>query len=131
MSDLFDNNKRKIISELLEVISKGIELLATEHLDKNLYDSFERYVISTLKIADSTFVTNYASYFSSSRGTSIWPNNYGFGTSPNPYMNMSYPNSAASFNRMQKMEQETKEYKIKLKYTLQQLVTIVKGLMYI
>lgn len=131
MSDLFDNNKRTIISELLEAISKGIELLAAEHLDKNLYDSFERYVISTLKIADSTFATNYASYFSSNNSTSIWPTNYGFGSSFTPYFNMSYPNSAASVSRMQKMEQETKEYKIKLKYTLQQLVTIVKGLMYI
>lgn len=131
MSDLFDNNKRKIISELLEVISKGIELLATEHLDKNLYDSFERYVISTLKIADSTFATNYASYFSTNSSPSIWPTNYGLVPSFTPYFNMSYPNSAASVNRMQEMEQETKEYKIKLKYTLQQLVTIVKGLMYI
>lgn len=131
MNDLFDNNKRKVISELLEVISKGVELLSTEHLDKNLYDSFERYVVSTLKIADSTFATNYASYFSSSSGASIWSNNYGFGTSFNPYLNMSYPNSAASLNRIQQMEQETKEYKIKLKYTMQQLITIVKGLMYI
>lgn len=129
MNDLFDNNKRKVISELLEVINKGVELLTTEYLDKNLYDSFERYVVSTLKVADSTFATNYASYFSSSSGASIWPNNYGFGTSLNPYLNMSYPDSAASLNRVQKMEQETKEYKIKLKYTLQQLVTIVKSLL--
>ena len=131
MNDLFDNNKRKVISELLEVVNKGIELLATEHLDKSLYDSFERYVISTLKIADSTFATNYASYFSSNNGNFIWPNNYGFASNFNPYKNMSYPNSAASLNRMQQMEQETKEYKIKLKYTMQRLITIVNGLMYI
>ena len=131
MNDLFDNNKRKVISELLEVVNKGIELLATEHLDKYLYDSFERYVVSTLKIADSTFATNYASYFSSNNGNSIWSNNYGFSPNFNLYKNMFYPNSAASLNRMQQMEQETKEYKIKLKYTMQQLITIVNGLMYI
>lgn len=131
MNDLFDNNKRKVISELLEVVNKGIELLATEHLDKSLYDSFERYVVSTLKIADSTFATNYASYFSSNVNTSFGFNNCGLGTTFNPYLNMSYPNSTASLNRMHKMEQETKEYKIKLKYTLQQLVIIIKGIMYV
>lgn len=126
MNDLFDNNKRKVISELLEVINKGIELLTTEYLDKNLYDSFEQYIISTLRIVDSTFMTNYTLYFSS-HNTSMWYNNYELNASVNPYLNMANINSAVSLNRMQKMEQETKEYKIKLKYTLQQLVTIVKG----
>lgn len=126
MNDLFDNNKRKVISELLEVINKGIELLTTEYLDKNLYDSFEQYIISTLRIVDSTFMTNYTLYFSS-HNTSMGYNNYELNASVNPYLNMANINSAVSLNRMQKMEQETKEYKLKLKYTLQQLVTIVKG----
>jgi hypothetical protein len=129
MNNLLDNNKSKVISELLDVISKGVELLATEYLDKGLYDSFERYATSTLKVVDVTFATNYVSYISSSN--SLWNHNCGMGGLFNSYSNMHYPNSAASINRMKQMEQETKEYKIKLKYILQQLVTIVKGIMYI
>lgn len=130
MSDLFDNNKRKVISELLEVISKGLELLTTEHLDKNLYVSFERYISTTLKIVDGTFATNYESYFSSKDYISPWDNHYGYANPFNLYPNKSYPNSASALNRIHQMEQETKEYKIKLKYTLQQLVKIVKELMF-
>lgn len=133
MSDLFDNNKRKVISELLEVISKGLELLTTEHLDKNLYVSFERYISTTLKIVDGTFATNYESYFSSKDYISPWNNHYGYANLFNLYQNKSYLNTASDVHNMHKMhqkEQETKEYKIKLKYTLQQLVKIVKELMF-
>lgn len=129
MNDIFDNNKRKVISELLEVINNGVELIATEYLDKNLYDSFERYVVSTLKVADSIFATNYASSFSSNSFTPS--NNYGFGTLFNPSSRMCYPNSAVSVANVRKKEQEVQEYKFKLKYTLQQLVSIVKVLMYV
>ena len=128
MSDIFDNNKRKVLFELLEVISKGVELIATEHLDKNLYDAFERYVVSTLKVVDSTFATNYASSFSSN--SYALSNNYGIGTLFNPYSNMRYLNSASSVARIRKKEQEVQEYKFKLKYTLQQLVSIIKVLVY-
>lgn len=130
MNNPFDDNKSKVISELLDVISKGVELLATEYLEKGLYDSFERYVTSTLKVVDVTFATNYVSYISPNN-TSLWNHNYGIGGLFNSYSNMHYPNSAASINRMKQMEQETKKYKIKLKYILQQLVIIVKGIMYI
>ena len=131
MNDIFDNNKRKVISELLEVISKGVELIATEYLDKNLYDAFERYVISTLKVVDSTFATNYAASFSSSNNTSVWSSDYEFRTFSFPYSNIHYPNSVKSLNRMQEIGPRTNEYKVKLQYTLQQLVSIVKVLMYI
>ena len=101
----------------MDVISKGVELLATEHLDKDLYDSFEKYATSTLKVVDVIFATDYAANISSNN-TSSWKTNYGAGGLFNSYSNMYYPNSAASINRIKQIEQETKEYKIKLKYIL-------------
>ena len=130
MNNLFDNNKSKVMSELLDVISTGVELLTTEHLDKGLYDSFERYATSTLKVVDVTFATNYAAYISSNN-TSLWKNSYGVGDLFGLCSNVHYPNSAASINRMKQIEQETKEYKIKLKYILQQLIIIMKSIIYI
>ena len=127
MNNLFDNNKSKVMSELLDVISKGVELLTTEHLDKGLYDSFERYATSTLKVVDVTFATNYAAYISSNN-TSLWKNSYGVGDLFGLCSNV---HSAASINRMKQIEQETKEYKIKLKYILQQLIIIMKSIIYI
>ena len=124
MNNLFSTNKRKAVSELLEAINKGVELLATEYLDKNLYEAFERYAISTLKIADSTFGTNYALCLFQKANEPFWPNNCGFGAYFNPYCNSSSVNSASALNRLHKTEQGLTEYRQKLSRTLQMLITV-------
>ncbi len=124
MNNLFSTNKRKAISELLEVINKGVELLATEYLDKTLYESFERYAVSTLKIIDVTFSTNYVSCFVHSGFAPAWPNNCGFTPSFSPYCASPSINSASALNRLHQTEQEMAAYKQKLRQTLQMLITI-------
>lgn len=46
---MFDSSKQKALKELLEVLGKGIDLLANENLDKDLYDAFENMQILQLK----------------------------------------------------------------------------------
>lgn len=46
---MFDSSRQKALKELLEVLGKGIDLLANENLDKDLYDAFEKYADSTIK----------------------------------------------------------------------------------
>ena len=47
---MFDSSRQKALKELLEVLGKGIDLLANENLDKDLYDAFEKYADSTIKM---------------------------------------------------------------------------------
>ena len=46
------NNKQKALLELIELLNKGVDLLANNNLDKELYDAFEKYVQSTNLIVD-------------------------------------------------------------------------------
>lgn len=53
-----DSSKQKALKELLEVISKGIDLLEFESLDKDLYEAFEKYANSTVKMVDEAYNRN-------------------------------------------------------------------------
>ena len=49
------NNKQKALLELIELLNKGVDLLANNNLDKELYDAFEKYVQSTIKLVDAAY----------------------------------------------------------------------------
>ena len=47
-----DRDKQKALKELFEVIQKGVDLLTNENMDKDLYEAFEKYAYSTIKMVD-------------------------------------------------------------------------------
>lgn len=63
MSNTYSVNPPQAMEKLLEAIDKGIDLLTNKNLDKDLYDAFERYVISTLKLVDAYCQTCYSNDF--------------------------------------------------------------------
>jgi hypothetical protein len=129
------NNKQTALLELMELLSKGIDLLANNTLDKDLYNAFERYVQSTIKLIDSAYMTTYESNFfpavnpfqshsSNVFGGYMSSSSYPTNTmapncddySANPFLNV-----GISSNR---------DYKPDLKILLQRLISIVKALFY-
>lgn len=56
-SDIY---KSKSVNALLEVISKGIDLLSRDEITKDILDSWIKYVVSTLELVDAVYNTNYA-----------------------------------------------------------------------
>ena len=62
---MFDKSKQTALKELLEVLAKGIDLLANENLDKDLYEAFEKYANSTIKMTEEAYNQSLISYFSS------------------------------------------------------------------
>ena len=58
------NNKQKALLELVELLNKGIDLLANNSLDEDLYNAFEKYFQSTIKLVDAAYMTNYEFSFS-------------------------------------------------------------------
>ncbi|MBR3501369.1 MAG: hypothetical protein IKO06_00500 [Alphaproteobacteria bacterium] len=125
---MFDNSKQKALKELLEVLGKGVDLLANENLDKDLYEAFEKYASSTIKMVDEAYYTNYSfgsmnaySSILGSYGSNNWMQNY---TNP---IDISMRNSYA---KLLMGKDNSVEYRNKLKTLLQQLISIAKIVIY-
>lgn len=116
------NGKQKSLEELLEVLGKGIDLLANENLDKDLYDAFEKYADSTIKMVNEAYNGGYISCFSHSYIPRIYFN-------PVNPMNtgMSMPHSAAS---VYNFNEQSSEYRKKLKDLLKQLILLAQKVVY-
>lgn len=132
---MLDPNKQKALNELLEALGKGIDLLANEHLDKDLYEAFEKYASSTIKLIDEAYLHNYTSYLSENYGYCMphnnWISNYFNPTKNyiNPF-NQNYipmPHSAMSGSFTNR---QASEYREKLKHLLQKLISIAKRVIY-
>lgn len=69
----FFDDSEKALRELLEVLSKGIDLLANDNLNANLYDAYEKYVISTVKLVDNAYWKNYTARFEEKNPLNSYP----------------------------------------------------------
>lgn len=120
---MFDSSKQKALRELLEVLGKGIDLLANENLDKDLYDAFEKYADSTIKMVDEAYNGGYMSYFSNP----FISHNYFNHMNPINYTHISMPHSVMSgyFTNRQ-----STEYREKLKNLLKQLILLAQKVVY-
>ena len=124
---MLDNSKTKALKELLEVLGKGIDLLANENLDKDLYEAFEKYADSTIKMVDEAYNGGYISYFSNP----FRPHNYFNQPNPINYTGISMPHSAASLYISYISEQNNSaEYRNKLKNLLKQLILLAQKVVY-
>lgn len=125
--NIFSDDRQKSLKELLEVISKGIDLLATDNLNKDLYDAFEKYADSTIKMVNESYGQNYTSYFSNP----FMPNNYFNQPNPINYTGMSIPHSAASVYASYLSGRNTSaEYREKLKNLLKKLILLAQKVVY-
>ena len=123
---MFDSSKQKALKELLEVLGKGIDLLANENLDKDLYDAFEKYADSTIKMVDEAY---RPAYWACSEDL-LWAHhfNHGFvGKNHNPHI--SIPHSAASVHASL-LSGHNSEYRKKLKDLLQKLILLAQKVVY-
>ena len=127
------NNKQKALLELVELLNKGIDLLANNSLDEDLYNAFEKYFQSTIKLVDAAYMTNYEFSFSN--------NNPFLSYQYSPFFKHSdisstlYPLSHYMDNRYSGIFDNSlknfgvnnaKDYKSELKILLHRLTTILK-----
>lgn len=124
---IFSDDRQKSLKELLEVILKGIDLLANENLDKDLYEAFEKYANSTIKMVDEAYNGGYMSYFSNP----FLPHNYFNQPNPINYTGVSIPHSATSLYASYLSEHNhSAEYRNKLKNLLKQLILLAQKVVY-
>lgn len=121
-----DMGKQKALKELLEVLSKGIDLLANNNLDKDLYEAFEKYASSTIKMFGEAYDQGTVAYLQNS----YIPHDY-FNSMNNIYTphSMSY-NSAIGVMHDYMYQNQSVEYREKLKLLLQKLISIAKIVVY-
>ena len=120
-------DQQKSLRELFIVLEKGIDLLANENLDKDLYEAFEKYADSTIKMVDEAYNGGYMSYFSNP----FMPHNYFNQPNPINYTGMSMPHSAASLYASYLSEHNNSaEYRNKLKNLLKQLILLAQKVVY-
>ena len=130
---MFDNSKQKALKELLEVLSKGIDLLANENLDKDLYEAFEKYADSTTKMVNEAYNSNYLMYLAEECG--YIPHNYLNPINMNNYLNPQI-NPLDVYTRntyvsvMNAHNNISTEYREKLKNLLQRLISLAKMVIY-
>lgn len=119
---MFDSSKQKALKELLEVLGKGVDLLANENLDKDLYEAFEKYAASTIKMVNEAYMSynDWSRYFTNK--TSIFRSTLGVPTL----------NSAASVYASYLSQQinPSAEYREKLKNLLQKLILLTQRVIY-
>lgn len=133
---IFSDNRRKALSELFIVLEKGIDLLVNESLDKDLYDAYEKYASSTIKMIDEAYGKNYTSYIPDNCSdipynyfnpintciNSIYPLNF-------PYNSWNHIGNIYS-SHLTGHNNASMEYKNKLKSLLQKLIAIAKMVVY-
>lgn len=149
MSNTYSVNPPQAMEKLLEAIDKGIDLLTNKNLDKDLYDAFERYVISTLKLVDAYCQTCYSTDFVQFNGdytyngfnscisnSSIYPwnNSYNLNiprqTLPLENVGMTNYNIGTPNYGIEMSAQPKINYQDKLKEVLKKLVSIAKIVAY-
>ena len=118
-------DQQKSLRELFIVLEKGIDLLANENLDKDLYEAFEKYADSTIKMVDEAYNGGYMSYFSNP----FMPHNYFHQPNPINYIGMSMPHSASSIYHSY-LPGYNNEYRKKLKDLLQKLILLAQKVVY-
>ena len=116
-------DQQKSLRELFIVLEKGIDLLANENLDKDLYEAFEKYANSTIKMVDEAYNGGYMSYFSNP----FMPHNYFNQPNPINYTGMSMSHSAMGAYNLTK---QSSEYRNKLKDLLKQLILLAQKVVY-
>jgi len=123
---MFDSSKQKALKELLEVLGKGIDLLANENLDKDLYDAFEKYADSTIKMVDEAY---RPAYWACSEDL-FWAHHFNH-MNPINYTGMSMPHSAADlYVSYLSGHNNSAEYRNKLKNLLQKLILLAQKVVY-
>ena len=126
----FFDNSEKTLRELLEVLSKGIDLLANDNLDANLYDAYEKYVISTIKLVDNAYLKNYTSRFEQTNNIGRYPfvSYTPMGIPHEPYQPLRGGTFLGNLGYTQQfgINRPTVNYKEKLKNLLQKITTVVK-----
>lgn len=132
INDMFYDSKKQSLSELLETMNKGIDLLTNNNLDQELCNAFEKYALSTIRMVDSAYMTNYELHFSNTIDSPYGIGGYGnpFGRYTTPIYPMGYqssPHSASSIGNYFNTSRN-KEYQDKIKSILQKLIIVIKGL---
>lgn len=122
--NIFSDDRQKSLKELLEVISKGVDLLANENLNKDLYDAFEKYAYSTMKMVDEAYSPPYWAY-SEDLFLAHHFNHNPMNTTFNPHISM--PHSAMSAYNISR---QSSEYRNKLKNLLQKLILLAQKVVY-
>ncbi len=123
---MFDNSTQKALKELLEVLSKGIDLLANENLDKDLYDAFKKYADSTIKMVDEAYNPNYLAY-------GIEGYDYNIPLTPidliPPYISP-YTSGLHPSRSLWDLNPQNDKYRKKLKDLLQKLILLAQKVVY-
>ena len=123
---MFDSSKQKALKELLEVLGKGIDLLANENLDKDLYEAFEKYADSTIKMVNEAY---RPTYWACSEDL-FWAHHFNH-VNPINYTDISMPHSAASLHAsLLSGHNNSAEYRNKLKNLLKQLILLAQKVVY-
>lgn len=121
------SNKQKSLKELFEVLGKGIDLLANENLDKDLYDAFEKYADSTIKMVNEAYNGGYMSCFSNP----FMSHSYFNQVNPISYTGMSIPYVSANiYAPYLSGYSNSAEYRNKLKNLLQKLIALAQKVVY-
>ncbi len=130
---IFSDNRQKALSELFIVLEKGIDLLVNEGLDHDLYDAFEKYAFSTIKMIDESYGKNYTSYISDNCVSIPYDYFNPINTSINSVNPLGFPyNPWENYRRNMYVSlltghnNDSIEYKNKLKALLQKLISIAK-----
>lgn len=122
---IFSDDRQKSLKELLEVISKGVDLLANEGLDRDLYEAFEKYADSTMKMVNEAYNGGYMSYFSNP----FMSHSYFNRINPINCAGISMPHSASSIYHSY-LPGYNNEYRKKLKDLLQKLILLAQKVVY-
>ncbi len=123
---MLNYNKQKALGELLDVINKGISLLANDYLGKDLCQAYEKYVFSTMQLVDAAFTTNYSLEFSKNyspfrQSSPVYGNDYWLKS----ITSIHQPNSAKNITATFDVSSE-RRHKEELQKLLQRLVDITK-----
>lgn len=129
----FFDDSEKTLRELLEVLSKGIDLVANDSISADLYYAYEKYVISTVKLVDKAYFKNYASRFEERNPFDSYPF-----INPSIYSQPRIYEPCYQFNHRNLLgnlgyEQQTGvnptiDYKEKVRVLLQKITTVIKEL---
>ncbi len=134
---IFNNDKNNAFNELLGVIDKGVTLLGKGNIDQGLFDAWNKYVVSTVRLIDVAYGTNYNLHFSDSYNNNDWFNlrRMGVPVWENDFVSPvnSIPNvwDFSHHNRFANTAlgiHDDSEYKHKLISTLHRLINIAQSL---
>ncbi|MBR6010244.1 MAG: hypothetical protein IKP35_02395 [Alphaproteobacteria bacterium] len=59
----FGDNKNLARNKLFEVVSKGVDLLASDYINEELLNSWKKYAKTVLELVDEAYGTHYSSDF--------------------------------------------------------------------